>query len=64
FFAENPSRFDPREYLKPASDAAKRICLARFTEFGCEGQGGRIKPVPLSVMIERYRQGELAQVVK
>ncbi len=64
FFGENPSKFDPREYLKPASDAAKKICLARFQEFGCEGQGSRIRPVALSVMIERYRQGELAQVVK
>ena len=32
FFAENPSKFDPREYLKPARAAAKAICVARYTE--------------------------------
>ncbi len=64
FFVENPSKFDPREYLKPAGAAAKQVCLARYRAFGCEGQASRIKPIPLSVMINRYRQGELAQVVK
>jgi fructose-bisphosphate aldolase class II len=63
FFAENPSKFDPREYLKPAREAAKGICLQRYREFGCEGQGSKIKPVALSVMIDRYGKGELAQVV-
>jgi len=63
FFAENPSKFDPREYLKPAREAAKSICLQRYREFGCAGQGSKIKPVALSVMINRYGKGELAQVV-
>ena len=63
FFAQNPSKFDPREYLKPATAAAKAICVARYRQFGCEGQGSRITPVALSVMIDRYRKGELAQVV-
>jgi fructose-bisphosphate aldolase class II len=63
FFAEHPDKFDPREYLKPAREAARRICLARYEAFGCAGQGSRIKPVPLSVMVDRYRKGELAQVV-
>jgi fructose-bisphosphate aldolase class II len=26
YFAENPSKFDPRDYLKPAREAAKKIC--------------------------------------
>ncbi len=63
FFAENPSKFDPREYLKPAREAAKAICLQRYQQFGCAGQGSRIKGVPLAVMVERYRTGELAQRV-
>jgi fructose-bisphosphate aldolase class II len=63
FFVENPSKFDPREYLKPAREAAKAICLARYREFGCEGQGGKIQAVPLSTMVQRYAKGELAQVV-
>ena len=63
YMAENPSKFDPRDFLKPAREAAKAICLQRYREFGCEGQGGKISGVPLTVMIERYRKGELAQVV-
>ena len=35
--AENPSKFDPREYLKPAMLAAKAICVARYQQFGCAG---------------------------
>ena len=63
FFVENPGKFDPREYLKPAREAARAICLQRYRQFGCEGRGSRIKPTALAVMVERYRKGELAQVV-
>jgi fructose-bisphosphate aldolase class II len=63
FFAENPGKFDPREYLKPARDAAKAICLQRYQQFGCAGQGSKVKAVNLAVMVERYRSGELAQQV-
>ena len=64
YFAENPSKFDPRDYLKPAREAAKKICLARYQAFGCTGQASRIKPMPLEKMAARYKTGELAQVVK
>ena len=63
FMAEHPERFDPREYLKPAREAARRICLQRYREFSCEGRGGRIRPVSLSVMVSRYASGDLAQAV-
>ncbi len=63
FFVEHPDKFDPREYLKPAREAARKICLARYEQFGCAGQGSRITPIPLSKMVERYKKGELAQVV-
>jgi len=63
FFVENPSKFDPREYLKPAREAAREICLQRYRQFGCEGQGSKVQGVPLKTMIERYRSGALAQVV-
>ena len=49
--------------MKPAREAAKAICKQRYLEFGCEGQGGKIKGMPLSVMAEKYARGELAQVV-
>ena len=63
FQAENPDKFDMREWMKPAREAAKAICKQRYLEFGCEGQGGKIKGMPLSVMAEKYAGGELAQVV-
>jgi fructose-bisphosphate aldolase class II len=64
YLFENPSKFDPRDYLKPARDAAKDICKARLIAFGCEGQAGKIKPIPLEKMAERYKSGQLAQLVK
>jgi fructose-bisphosphate aldolase class II len=64
FFAENPGKFDPREYLKPATAAAKSICKQRYVEFGCEGQAPKIKGETLSVVAAKYAKGELAQVVQ
>ncbi len=64
YLFENPSKFDPRDYLKPAREAAKEICKARYLAFGCEGQAGKIKSVPLEKMAERYKAGQLAQLVK
>ncbi|MGQ3263246.1 class II fructose-bisphosphate aldolase [Phenylobacterium sp.] len=58
-FAENPSEFDPRKYLKPAMDAMRAVCQQRFEEFGCAGWADKIKPLPLSVMAKRYASGEL-----
>ena len=63
FLAENPDKFDAREWLKPARAAAQAICKQRYLEFGCEGQGAKIKGHTLSVMAQRYAKGELAQVV-
>jgi fructose-bisphosphate aldolase class II len=53
-FAKDPSEFDPRKALKAATAAAKDICKARFIEFGCAGQGSKIKPVSLEKMASRY----------
>ncbi|MCX7660958.1 MAG: fructose-bisphosphate aldolase class II [Caldimonas manganoxidans] len=64
FMAENPDKFDMREWMKPAREAAKQVCKARYLQFGCEGQAGKIKPIPLSEMARRYAAGELAQVVQ
>ena len=64
FMFENPSKFDPRDFLKPAREAAKQVCKARYVSFGCEGQAGKIKPVPLEKIADRYKKGELAQLVK
>ena len=64
YLFENPEKFDPRDFLKPAREAAKQICKARFISFGCEGQALRIKPLPLEKMVEKYQSGELAQIVQ
>jgi len=64
YMVENPGKFDPRDYLKPAREAAKSICRQRYVEFGCEGQAAKIKPVPLSEVAQRYASGHLAQLVQ
>lgn len=64
FFAENPEKFDPREYLKPARAAAKAICVARYTEFGTAGNASKIKALPLTEIAAQYAAGKLAQVVQ
>jgi fructose-bisphosphate aldolase class II len=63
FLAENPEKFDAREWLKPAREAAKVVCKARYQQFGCEGQAGKIKAQSLVQIAQRYAQGELAQTV-
>lgn len=63
FLAENPDKFDAREWLKPARAAAQAICKQRYLEFGCEGQAATIKGYPLSAIAAKYARGELAQVV-
>ena len=64
FLNENKSAFDPRDYLKPARAAAKAICKQRYEQFGCAGMASKIKPVELKAMAQRYRAGDLAQVVR
>ncbi len=63
FLVENPSAFDPRQYLKVARQAAYELCKQRYLEFGCEGQGARIRPVDMLKMAKRYDAGELKQQV-
>ena len=64
YLHENPTKFDPRDYLKPAMLAAKAICKERYEQFGCAGMAGRIKPMPLTAVAVKYRSGELAQLVR
>ena len=64
YMGENPSKFDPRDYLKPAREAARQVCLARYQAFGCAGQGGKIKPVTLVDMAANYAAGKLMQTVQ
>jgi fructose-bisphosphate aldolase class II len=63
YFVQNPEKFDPRDYLKPAREAAKLICKQRYQQFCCEGQAGKIKGQTLTDVAKRYASGELAQTV-
>jgi fructose-bisphosphate aldolase, class II len=63
FLFENPDKFDAREWLKPARAAAQKICKQRYMEFGCEGQGAKIKAESLSVIAGKYASGAISQVV-
>ena len=60
-FAETPEKFDPRDYLKPAREAMKKVVALRMTQFGQAGHAGDYKPIPISEMAKRY-EGELAGV--
>jgi len=56
---ENPSNFDPRKYLKAATNGMKEICKARYESFGTAGNASKIKAVNLEDMTARYASGEL-----
>lgn len=53
-FNDDKAEFDPRKYLKPAKDAAKSICKARFEAFGTAGKAAKIKPIPLDDIAAIY----------
>jgi fructose-bisphosphate aldolase class II len=63
FLAENPEKFDAREWMKPAREAAYKICKQRYLEFGCEGQAPKIQALTLREVAARYATGQLAQSV-
>jgi fructose-bisphosphate aldolase class II len=53
-FAETPEKFDPRDYLKPAREAMKEVCVARMTAFGQAGYAGKIPVVTCKEMVDFY----------
>jgi len=57
--ADNPKNFDPRKYLKAATQAMKEICKARYEAFGTAGNASKIKAISLEEMVSRYDSGEL-----
>ncbi|MCU0961009.1 MAG: fructose-bisphosphate aldolase class II [Pirellulaceae bacterium] len=42
-FAETPEKFDPRDYLKPARTAMKRVCIDRMVAFGQAGHAAGVR---------------------
>jgi fructose-bisphosphate aldolase, class II len=53
--AEQPEKFDPRDYMKPARDAMKKVVAQRMVQFGQAGHAGDYQPLPLSEMAKRYK---------
>ncbi|MDQ3701136.1 MAG: ketose-bisphosphate aldolase [Chloroflexota bacterium] len=47
-FHEDPSIFDPRDYLGPARDAIYRVVKARMEAFGSAGHNGDYAPITLA----------------
>src|SRR5690606_40968666 len=41
--AQDPTKFDPRDYLKPAREAMKQVCVDRMTQFGQAGNGAKLR---------------------
>ncbi|MCC6492836.1 MAG: class II fructose-bisphosphate aldolase, partial [Pirellulales bacterium] len=54
-FAESPEKFDPRDYLKPAREAMKKVCIDRMVAFGQAGQAPKIKPQSLDQFASYYK---------
>ncbi len=53
-FAETPEKFDPRDYMKPAREAMKKVVAQRMGQFGQAGHAGDYQAIPLAKMAERY----------
>ncbi|MCE5308011.1 MAG: fructose-bisphosphate aldolase class II [Acidobacteriales bacterium] len=56
---ETPEKFDPRDYLKPAREAMKKVVALRMTQFGQAGHAGDYQPIPISEMAKKYAAGKL-----
>ena len=53
-FGETPDKFDPRDYLGPAREAMKKVCVERMTAFGQAGNAGKIPIKTCKEMIDFY----------
>lgn len=40
---ETPEKFDPRDFLKPAREAMKQVCIARMEAFGQAGNASKFR---------------------
>jgi len=54
-FAESPEKFDPRDYLKPAREAAYKVYVERMQAFGQAGHAGDYKPISLADAKKYYK---------
>ena len=63
FLAENPDKFDARECLKPAREAAYKICKQRYLRIRLRRPGGEDQADGADRGGSAYRSGKLAQTV-
>jgi fructose-bisphosphate aldolase class II len=53
-FTETPEKFDPRDYMKPAREAMKKVVAQRMTQFGQAGHASDYAPISIAEMKKRY----------
>jgi len=53
-FAETPEKFDPRDWLRPAREAAYEVYVARMNAFGQASHAGDYAPITLDDMKKTY----------
>jgi fructose-bisphosphate aldolase class II len=51
---ETPEKFDPRDYMKPAREAMKKVVAQRMVQFGQAGKAKSIIPIPLAEIAKMY----------
>jgi fructose-bisphosphate aldolase class II len=56
---ETPEKFDPRDYMKPAREAMKKVVATRMQQFGQAGHAGDYQPIPIEEMAKQYAAGKL-----
>jgi fructose-bisphosphate aldolase class II len=61
---EHKGEFDPRAFLKPAMTSMQKVCEERYNEFGTAGHASKIKPIALTEMASRYKNGSLNPVTQ
>jgi fructose-bisphosphate aldolase class II len=59
-FVESPEKFDPRDYMKPAREAMKKVVATRMVQFGQAGHAGDYAPISIEEMKKRYAAEALA----
>jgi fructose-bisphosphate aldolase class II len=53
---ETPEKFDPRDYMKPAREAMKKVVAQRMVQFGQAGNAKKIVPIPMAEIAEMYKK--------
>jgi fructose-bisphosphate aldolase, class II len=56
---ETPDKFDPRDYMKPAREAMKKVVALRMQQFGQAGHGKDYAPKSIEEIAKGYANGSL-----